>query len=207
MTTVVPSGTGLGAAGGPDAQQLAVTRQGHYAGPVTRLVGYAVDQGIVNGLYTVTLAFLDAGNRAINGQASDLKIPTAVATVAYALWWLVYFTYPWAASGRTPGMALFGIRVVRTDGAVLSPGKALVRAVTFPLGFVTFGFGFLWALVDGRRRTLYDVLAGSSVVYDWDARAARLRFLARNSAPATDEVQASSPTSQPAPSQGAQPGG
>lgn len=49
MTTFVPSGTGLGAAVGPDAQQLAVTRQGHYAGPVTRLVGYAVDQASSTG--------------------------------------------------------------------------------------------------------------------------------------------------------------
>lgn len=166
--------------GDAETRELTVSRQGHYAGPVTRLVGYALDQGVVNGLYTVTLAFLDAGNRALNGQASDLRIPTPVAIVAYALWWLAYFAYPWAASGRTLGMTLIGIRVVRTDGSELSPGRALLRAVTLPLGFVTFGLGFLWALVDRRRRALHDVLAGSSVVYDWDARAARLRFLARN---------------------------
>lgn len=187
MSATAPKGPMTNIMAEADSQELAVTRQGHYAGPVTRLVGYAMDQGVVNGLYTVTLAFLDAGNRALNGQAADLKIPTPIAMAGYAVWWLLYFAYPWAASGRTLGMALIGIRVVRTDGAELSPGKALLRAVVFPLGFVTFGIGFLWALVDRRCRALHDVLAGSAVVYDWDARAARLRFLARSQSAALRE--------------------
>lgn len=83
-------------------------------------------------------------------------------------------------------MAFVGIRVVATDGSELSPGKALLRAATLPLGFLTAGVGFLWALIDRRRRALHDILAGSAVVYDWDARAARLRFLARSSATASE---------------------
>ena len=34
-------------------------------------------------------------------------------------------------------------------------------------------------LVGGRRRALHDVIAGTAVIYSWDARAARLRFLSR----------------------------
>jgi hypothetical protein len=30
-----------------------------------------------------------------------------------------------------------------------------------------------------RRRALHDVIAGTAVIYSWDARAARLRFLSR----------------------------
>ena len=36
--------------------------------------------------------------------------------VAYAVWAFIYFAYSWAASGRTAGMALFGVRVVQDDG-------------------------------------------------------------------------------------------
>lgn len=78
-------------------------------------------------------------------------------------------------------MAFVGIRVVATDGSELPPGRSFVRAVALALGFATLGIGLLWALIDRRRRALHDVLAGSAVVYDWDARAARLRFLARSS--------------------------
>ena len=164
----------------------AVSLQGHYSGPVTRLLAYVLDQGVVNGVFTLTLALLDAGYRAIEGPNAGLQVPAVVATIGYVVWWLVYFAYPWAMSGRTLGMALVGIRVVATDGSELSPGRALVRAITLPLGFVTLGIGFLWALIDRRRRALQDLLAGSAVVYDWDARAARLRFLARSSGALVD---------------------
>ena len=30
-----------------------------------------------------------------------------------------------------------------------------------------------------ERRALHDLIAGTAVIYEWDARAARLRFLAR----------------------------
>ncbi|MCW2907826.1 MAG: hypothetical protein JWL68_2615, partial [Actinomycetia bacterium] len=34
-------------------------------------------------------------------------------------------------------------------------------------------------LVQREHRALHDLIAGSCVIYAWDARAARLRFLAR----------------------------
>ena len=34
-------------------------------------------------------------------------------------------------------------------------------------------------LLGDRRRALHDVIAGTAVIYSWDARAARLRFLSR----------------------------
>jgi hypothetical protein len=41
--------------------------------------------------------------------------------------------------------------------------------------------------IDRRLRALHDLIASTAVVYSWNARAARLRFLARR---ATDEVSA-----------------
>ncbi|MEZ5380407.1 MAG: RDD family protein [Microthrixaceae bacterium] len=166
----------------PADSQLAVSRQGHYAGPVTRLVAYALDQGIVTGIFTLSLALLGFAVDLVTGGEVSLSLPAAVLTVAYALWWLAYYAYPWAVSGKTLGMAIVGIRVVSEDGDDLGPKAAILRAITLPLGFLTLGLGFLWALVDVRRRALHDRLAHSAVVYDWDARAARLRFLARRTA-------------------------
>jgi uncharacterized RDD family membrane protein YckC len=34
-------------------------------------------------------------------------------------------------------------------------------------------------LLGANRRALHDVIAGTAVIYSWDARAARLRFLSR----------------------------
>jgi hypothetical protein len=38
---------------------------------------------------------------------------------------------------------------------------------------------FVGILVGDRHRALLDVIAGTAVIYSWDARAARLRFLSR----------------------------
>jgi uncharacterized RDD family membrane protein YckC len=55
----------------------------------------------------------------------------------------------------------------------------VLRALVFPLSFLLLGLGFLGILVQRERRALHDLIAGTAVVYSWDARAARLRFLAR----------------------------
>jgi uncharacterized RDD family membrane protein YckC len=92
---------------------------------------------------------------------------------------VVYLAYSWAASGKTFGMAVLGIRMVRTDGAASEPWRAALRALVFPLSFLVFGLGFLGILAQREHRALHDLIAGTAVVYAWDARAARLRFLAR----------------------------
>jgi len=76
---------------------------------------------------------------------------------------------------------LLGIRVVRRDGHDFDFRRAFVRALVYPLSFLFLGLGLLGAVFGRERRTLHDVAAGSTVIYDWDARAARLRFLARRS--------------------------
>ena len=47
-----------------------------------------------------------------------------------------------------------------------------------PLSFLFLGLGFVGILLGNRRRALHDVIAGTTVIYSWDARAARL-FLSR----------------------------
>ena len=57
--------------------------------------------------------------------------------------------------------------------------RGLVRTLAFPLSFLLLGLGFVGILLGRDRCALHDVIAGTAVVYDWDAREARLRSLAR----------------------------
>ena len=67
----------------------------------------------------------------------------------------------WSLTGRTPGMALFGLRVTRTAGQPLGLLRALLRAVA-----LTFlAWGIVWCPVDRRGQALHDKVAGSVVVY------------------------------------------
>jgi hypothetical protein len=87
-------------------------------------------------------------------------------------------------------MALLGVQVVRADGTRLHPWQGWVRSLTFPLGFLTLGLGFLGILVHREHRALYDLIAGTTVVYAWDARAARFRYLARQAEPVVARADA-----------------
>jgi uncharacterized RDD family membrane protein YckC len=95
----------------------------------------------------------------------------AVCLVVYGF---CYFWLSQAITGHTVSQALFGLKVVRTDGSPLKPGAAAIRTVVLPFSFLLFGLGALMALVDRRRRALQDVAAGSAVVYDWGDRPAAL---------------------------------
>ena len=66
------------------------------------------------------------------------------------------------------------------QGGPISGRQAVFRTVGlgFTL-FLTLGIGFLGIVFQRNRRALNDFIAGTAVVYDWDARAARLRWIAR----------------------------
>jgi uncharacterized RDD family membrane protein YckC len=84
-----------------------------------------------------------------------------------------------AAGGRTLGMAVVGLRAVQKDGTPVTGRQAVIRVVALPLSFLTLGIGFLLILLRRDNRALQDLVAGTAIVYSWDARAARLRFLTR----------------------------
>lgn len=63
--------------------------------------------------------------------------------------------------------------------------------------FLLMGVGFLGILVQREHRALHDLIAGTAVIYAWDARAARLRFLARQA-----DIGATGSSRRPARSEG-----
>jgi uncharacterized RDD family membrane protein YckC len=159
------------------------TRLGHYAGPVTRAVAYIVDVTISIVVFeTVVAVCFELINIVFHADAHTDDVPTWISALILATWLFVYFGGSWAASGKTAGMALVGIRVVDGDGAALDRWRGLLRAPALALSLLTFGIGLIGIVLGRRHRGLQDVIAGSVVVYDWDARAARLRFLARKPA-------------------------
>jgi uncharacterized RDD family membrane protein YckC len=153
--------------------------QGNYAGSVSRFLAYAVDLGVSTGLFTVALAATSFVLQVVTGHSVSLSRSNIVVALVFAIWQFFYFGYSWAVSGRTFGMAVLGVRVVRADGNALDPWRGVARSLVFPLSFLVFGAGFLGILVQREHRALHDLIAGSAVIYAWDARAARLRFLAR----------------------------
>jgi uncharacterized RDD family membrane protein YckC len=156
-----------------------VGRQGHYAGAVSRLVAFAADVVIAWVVYALATDAINAAVKLITGHPYNLSNHRILEICLLAGWAFFYFSYQWAVSGKTLGMAIFGIQVVTAEGGPIAGRRAVLRTVGLVLTLLTLGIGFLGIVYQRERRALDDFVAGTAVVYDWDARAARLRWLAR----------------------------
>jgi uncharacterized RDD family membrane protein YckC len=178
----------------------AVSYQGHYAGSVSRFLAYAVDLGVSTAVFTLALAGVGFVIEVITSHRVTWTRSDPLVGALFVVWQFFYFGYSWAVASRSFGMYVLGLRVVRADGTEITPRQGVVRALVFPLSFLLLGAGFLGILFQHERRALQDLIAGTTVVYAWDARAARLRFLAREA-----EIGARGP-GRPAPAGGPGPG-
>jgi uncharacterized RDD family membrane protein YckC len=159
--------------------ELTIGRQGHYAGAVSRLVAFGADVGASWGLYSLGVALFNAAYKLVTGSSYNLTSHQVLALVILSVWEFVYYSYQWAVGGRTIGMAIFGLQVVTTEGGPIGVRQAVVRTLGLALSVAFFLFAFWGIIFQRERRAWDDLIAGTAVVYSWDARAARLRWMAR----------------------------
>lgn len=104
--------------------------------------------------------------RVLGGGASEAgsSAETAGIVLAILLAILNLVVIP-GFTGLTLGKWATGLRIERTDGSNVGPGRALLRHfVGYPLSFMLFGVGFLIAAVSVHGRGLHDMIAGTVVV-------------------------------------------
>jgi uncharacterized RDD family membrane protein YckC len=145
--------------------ERARTAQGQRAGFVSQALGAVLDAAVIIALDFVVLAafgfvrFLVTGDDYAMPQPGPVLGLLLLVAIGVALLWSA-----WSGSGRAPGMAVLGLRVVTRDGRRLSSRRAFWRAV---LAATTVGLGVLWVLVSKRNKSLYDLICGSAVIYEW----------------------------------------
>ena len=102
--------------------------------------------------------------RVRNHLCKALGWVTPVAALVFGPFYRVGF---WTLGGQTPGMALLGLRVVRTDGRPIGLATAFRRWALRLLSALALGLGFLPVLFSPRRQAFHDRLARTVVVHDW----------------------------------------
>jgi uncharacterized RDD family membrane protein YckC len=153
--------------------------QGHYARFASRFAAFALDVVVLTAVFLLVLGAVNFVASIATGKTVNLNRNDIWVVVGYAVWAFIYFAHFWGLNGKTAGGALFGLQVLTDDGRDVSGRRAIGRTLAFPLSFLILGLGFLGILLGDQRRALHDVIAGTVVVYSWDALAARLRFLSR----------------------------
>src|SRR3989441_3405472 len=89
----------------------------------------AADTGQKAGFWIRAIAYLiDAVILLVVQYILGLVLRDAAGVVSFVIG-IAYFVYFWSASGGglTPGMRVFGLRVIRTDGSALTITQAAIR--------------------------------------------------------------------------------
>lgn len=151
-------------------------KTGRYAGPVTRFLAFALDSLIVTAGFTLIVAGITFLMERILADRFEPDGTRGIWFVAaFVMWAFLYLWLSIAVFGKTPGKTVMGVRVVGADGSIALQGRqALVRALTYPLGFAVLGLGLLGVVFGRERRAWHDHLAHTAVVYDWGSRAVRM---------------------------------
>jgi uncharacterized RDD family membrane protein YckC len=131
-----------------------------YAGAISRTVAFLVDATIVT-VFAVgaTIVFQLMGS-VIGVIGSTITQAGMVFVGSVPTIFAGYNFVFWGLTGRTPGMALLGLRVVNTSGQRIRWMSSLVRAVLLTV----FTIGAIWCLVDRRHQAIHDKVARTVVV-------------------------------------------
>ena len=135
-----------------------------------RLVSYILDV-IIASLLTIVVAIGFGALTAVFVSA-DLDLLAVLSGISLFLSVflvsLVYWPYFWVHGGVTPGMRMVGgLRVVMDrDGGPVTVGPAVLRLIGYWIDALVFYLGFIWILIDSRRRGWHDLIAGTVVVQE-----------------------------------------
>jgi uncharacterized RDD family membrane protein YckC len=138
--------------------------QGHRAGFASRAVADLVDLGVAWLLGLAALLAVGVVGYLLTGPPLHLPVlPNWLDAGAGAAIAVTYLALTWAATGRSVGKQLAGLRVVDRGGRRLALWRSFMRAVLY----VLFPAGLLWVLASRRNASLQDLVVGTAVVYDW----------------------------------------
>lgn len=162
-------------------RNIAVAVQGRYAGTASRVIAFLLDQFIIETCFILVVRMTQHTVEIVSWKEKgsiDLEDDNHYhfyILILLGIWQFVYYLSALAASGRTIGKVVVGLKVVNNDdGMSVSIGRAALRTLLLPLSIWSI-IGVLCGLVRSDRREFHDLVAGTGVIYSWDARLARYR--------------------------------
>jgi uncharacterized RDD family membrane protein YckC len=152
---------------------------GGYAGIASRMLAFSIDVFVLIIALVIAWVFvraivsifsLDRLLPGIFGPQGVDAVRIAGSSVLASLIACVYWIFGWTFIGGTVGKIVMGLQVVGPGGSRLGFWRSVRRVIGYFISAFALGLGFLWVIVNKRRHSWADKLAGSSVVYAWHAR-------------------------------------
>ena len=157
---------------------------GHYAGFTSRLIAYAIDTvvafagiSVIWWLITITMDLLKIREVIAALGWTDIFPHPFDPTGNFALRGFVfifgvglYQVFFLTVANRTIGKGLMGLQVVPLKGGRMNIFRSTLRYLGYIVSIIPLFFGFIWILFSRRRQGWHDKIAGTCVVYTWEAR-------------------------------------
>jgi uncharacterized RDD family membrane protein YckC len=158
---------------------------GDYAGFVSRFIAFILDS-----IFCALLVICIFGISSLTNELFQIthmmellaiRIPLmqVVVNVLTSSWFHVtvavfaiflYQTLFIFIAGQTPAKRLLGLQVISYRSERIPYWRAALRYLAYFISGIPFGLGFLWILIDNRRMGWHDKIAGTYVLYAWEAR-------------------------------------
>lgn len=129
--------------------------------PRPAALGYRLGAMLYDGLLIIALWMLTLF--VLVAVANDAVYGAAVRTILF-LELYGFFVYFWISRGQTLGMLAWRLALRTDDGAPLTLAQATLRFFGAAVSAACFGLGYLWVLVDPKRRSWGDRLSASHIV-------------------------------------------
>ncbi|HED35501.1 MAG TPA: RDD family protein [Gammaproteobacteria bacterium] len=138
---------------------------------IKRLMAFIYDLLLLTGLFMImgTLAtilptFLINDGHAITREHSFYLINQIIVLSTLFLSGLVFYGWFWTHGGQTLGMKTWRIQLISNEPAGMSWKQAVIRYFAAILSWCALGLGFLWSLIDRKKRCWHDILSSSQLV-------------------------------------------
>ena len=162
-------------------------RPGHEAetnqvGLVTRALAAVVDLALISVLLSIGSGLLASIIPAISGDGDGLSVwgVLTFGLIGLLIGGSIFVAF-WALVGQTPGMRLLSIHLDADGSQEIGLRRALKRILAVPVSLLAFGLGFFAILLSPERRGWHDRFAGTTVLYDEEAKLAPWSQLDRKS--------------------------
>ena len=155
---------------------IAMAVQERYAGTFSRALAFLLDQTIISALFFFVVKIIEFAVEIVTHQpASYIHESSWGILIIFFMWQFLYYASALAATSKTLGKVVLGLKVVNNaDGTPVTATRAIIRTLFLHLNIWSI-VGVLCGVIRKDRREFHDIIAGTGVVYSWDAGMARYR--------------------------------
>lgn len=127
------------------------------AGLFRRLFAIMYDAFLLTAILFIVTGIATILNQGKAIEPEDRFYPLFVSIVFLLIY--LYFAWFWTHGGQTLGMKTWRMRLVAIDDSQISWMTAAIRLIAALLSWGLFTTGFLWSLLDSRKRCLHDIIS------------------------------------------------